>query len=223
MTKVDDAMGTRAQRKAARPGEILEATFQVFLHKGYDGTRIEDVAARLGMTKGTIYFYFATKEDLFSAMVQDFSLALFAEMKNFIASLEGQPSSRLRAFIAFLYRSVNMNPKVLALLRFLIAEGNRFPALIDVHRRHFVEPLFEQCQLLIDDGVASGEFRRAAANQLPDIVLGPILSVAMSKLIEGERRPIDIEQHVNLHCDLLMNGLMKETAKTNHEPRADQS
>jgi AcrR family transcriptional regulator len=140
MTKAE-AMGIRAQRKAARPGEILEATFQVFLHKGYDGTRIEDVAARLGVTKGTIYLYFATKEDLFFAMVQDFSLALFADMTNFIEKLEGLPSTRLSAFIAFLYRSVSMSPKGLALLRFLIAEGIRFPALLDVHRRHFVDPL----------------------------------------------------------------------------------
>lgn len=208
------AMGIRAQRKAARPGEILEATFQVFLHKGYDGTRIEDVAARLGVTKGTIYFYFVTKEDLFSAMVQNFSQALFADLTTFTERLEGPASSRLQAFIAFLYRSVSMSPKGLALLRFLIAEGNRFPALIDAHRRHFVEPLFEQCRLLISAGVASGEFRPAGANQLPDIILGPIMALAMTMLTVGESRPVDIEQYINLHCDLLMNGLMNEAART---------
>jgi AcrR family transcriptional regulator len=207
MTKAQ-AMGIRAQRKAERPGEILEATFQVFLHKGYDGTRIEDVAARLGVTKGTIYFYFATKEDLFSAMVQDFSQALFADITNFTGGLEGLASSRLRAFIGFLYRSVSMSPKGLALLRFLIAEGNRFPALIDAHRGHFVEPTFEQCRLLIAAGVASGEFRPAAVSQLPDIVLGPIMALAMSILTVGGRLPIDIDQYIDLHCDLLMNGLM---------------
>lgn len=165
------------------------------------------------MTKGTIYFYFATKEDLFSAMVQDFSQALFADITNFTKGLEGPASSRLRAFIAFLYRSVSMSSKGLALLRFLIAEGNRFPVLIDTHRKHFVEPTFEQCRCLIEAGVASGEFRSAAASQLPDIVLGPIMALAMSMLTVGGRLPIAIDQYIDLHCDLLMNGLMSEAAR----------
>lgn len=71
MARGNMARSVRARRKFERPGEILEAAFEEFVENGYAGTRLEDVAARAGVTKGTIYFYFESKEDVFASMVRE--------------------------------------------------------------------------------------------------------------------------------------------------------
>ena len=96
----------RARRKAERPGEILDAAFEEFIKRGYAATRLEDVAERAGVTKGTIYFYFETKERVFEEMIRHMSRPMFSELNEFIATLTGPFHTRLRSLIGFLYKRI---------------------------------------------------------------------------------------------------------------------
>ena len=95
------ACGRRQRRKAERPTEILDAAFEEFALNGFAGTRLDDVATRAGITKGTIYLYFGSKEDLFIAALKQMMLPLFENITSLMREPKGQASTILRRHLAF--------------------------------------------------------------------------------------------------------------------------
>jgi AcrR family transcriptional regulator len=204
---MDAGMKKRARRKAERPAEILDAAFEEFVKNGYAATRLEDVAARASVTKGTIYFYFETKERVFDEMVRHKSRALFPELESYARSLEGPYKQRLHALIVFVYGKIAEDRAARETLRFLIAEGSRFPDLVDRHYDEFVEPVIDQFKSVIDGGIAAGEFRASPATAFPEIVMSPALLLSLWSMLFGTRRQIDVAAFTDASIDLLMKGL----------------
>ena len=198
--------GSRAQKKAARPAEILEATFQEFLHKGYEAARVEDIAARLGISKGAVYFYFESKDVLFASMIRDLSARLMDGMAEEAAATQGPARDRLAAFVSWLYQRLTANPRGREILRFLLAEGRRFPDLVDSHYDEFIEPVFALCRGILADGVASGEFKPTAVELRPEVLLSPILATCFDLLMRPHRASLDGEA-LQGYLDALIQGI----------------
>ncbi|KIZ42564.1 MULTISPECIES: TetR/AcrR family transcriptional regulator [Rhodopseudomonas] len=201
--------GIRSQRKAERPAEILEAAFEEFAKNGYVATRIEDVAARVGVTKGTIYFYFGTKERVFTEMVRFKSQALFPDLEKHAATLTGSYAERLNAMMIFMYQRISQDRSSREVLRFLICDGFRFPDLVDKHYDEFIHPMLQRVRDLIDGGIAAGEFRASPATLSAEILISPSLLLSVWSLMFGTRRAIDIECFTKASMDMLMNGIAR--------------
>jgi len=197
----------RERRKAERPGEILDAAFEEFVANGYAATRLEDVARRAGVTKGTIYFYFDTKERVFDEMIRHVSRPQFDELTAFLATLNGPYRTQLHALIVYLYSRFGDERASRETLRFLIAEGARFPDLVERHYQEFMEPLVEHVRALVEAGIAAGEFRDSTARRFPELILSPSLLLDVWRLVFDKKRPIDVDAFVDAQLDLLMNGL----------------
>jgi AcrR family transcriptional regulator len=204
---MDPELNKRARRKAERPAEILDAAFEEFVKSGYAATRLEDVAARACVTKGTIYFYFETKERVFDEMIRHKSQAFFPELGNYAEKLEGSYDKRLRALIVFVYRKIAEDRTSRETLRFLIADGSRFPDLVDRHYEEFVRPVIDQFRKLIEAGVAAGEFRASPASAFTEIVMSPALLLSLWSMLFGTRKQIDVAAFTDASIDLVMNGL----------------
>jgi AcrR family transcriptional regulator len=202
-----EAKKTRARRKAERPTEILDAAFEEFVKNGYAATRLEDVATRAGVTKGTIYFYFETKERVFEAMVRHVSQGFFPDIGDYASKLQGSHASRLQALIGFVYERIADNRMSRETLRFLIAEGTRFPDLVERHHDEFVQPMIDQFQEIIREGIVSGEFRAGPATAFTEIILSPALLLSLWALLFGGRKKIDVAAFTDASIDLLMRGL----------------
>ncbi|WP_431323286.1 TetR/AcrR family transcriptional regulator [Rhizobium sp. YTU87027] len=197
---------TRAEQKARRPVQILDAAFEEFVDRGYVATRVEDIAARIGVTKGTIYVYFETKEQLFEAMIRHISVP-FEDLLATANKLEGTATDRLQKHIGLIYDLMIKDRKLRELIRFVIAEGSRFPQIVDRHHDEFIDPLERQMQSLIDDGVRLGEFRPAPA-AFSDAVVGPAIAFLFFKLLFDERRTLDKTSYIKAHIDLVLHGLL---------------
>ncbi|MBX9468831.1 TetR/AcrR family transcriptional regulator [Rhizobium rhizophilum] len=196
---------TRAEQKALRPIQILDAAFDEFVAHGFSATRVEDIADRIGVTKGTIYVYFPTKEDLFSAMIRHISLPL-EDLLREAGGLQGSHAERLRSFLLLAYGGIAQDRRSRELLRFVISEGSRFRQLIDAHFAEVIEPLLSRTQMILDEGVMAGEFRKSPAANA-DIIVAPILSLMMDQLIHGDRRIVDLSAYVEGHLDLVFSGI----------------
>ncbi len=199
---------TRAEQKARRPVQILDAAFEEFVERGYVATRVEDIATRIGVTKGTIYVYFETKEQLFEAMIRHISTPL----EDLLISgneLKGTAMERLRKNIELIYDLIINDRKLRELMRFVIAEGSRFPHIVDRHHDIFIDPLERQMQSLIDDGVKLGEFRAAPA-AFADAVVAPAIAFLFFKLLFDERRTLDKASYLEAHIDLVLQGLLQK-------------
>jgi AcrR family transcriptional regulator len=204
---MDARLKPRARRKAERPGQILDAAFEEFAKHGYAATRLEDVANRAGVTKGTIYFYFETKERVFNEMIRHVSRSIFPELDSFAATLKGPYSARLHNLIVFVYDRIAEDRTFRETLRFLISEGSRFPDLVDRHYDEFMQPVVERFRELIEAGIAAGEFRPSPAVEFTELIVSPVLLLSFWAMLFAGRRKLDVTGFINANIDLLMNGL----------------
>ncbi len=197
---------TRAEQKALRPTQILEAAFEEFVEHGFTAARVEDIAERVGVTKGTVYVYFPTKEELFAAMIRHIA-APIDDLAKESQHLQGNSAERLKELLLLLYEGLLKDRRLRQILRFVISEGTRFPQVIDTHRDELIEPLLVRIQTILDEGIEAGEFitgPRATAR----IIFAPVVAMAVETLIHGDRRELDIPSFMEAHLDLVMGSLL---------------
>src|SRR6476646_2739104 len=96
VARADDAPARRGRRKEARPGELLDAALDLFVEKGFAATRSEEVAARAGVSKGTLFLYFPSKEELFKAVVRENISGSFDEWNEEFEAFEGTSAEMVR-------------------------------------------------------------------------------------------------------------------------------
>lgn len=205
------AGAVRARRKAERPNEILEAAFEEFALHGYAATRLEDVAARAGVTKGTIYVYFENKERLFEALAHERGKELHARIAPFLDDQSEPTADAIRADLVFLFRACADDRRSQELLRLLISEAVRFPGLVDQHFEGFFVPVLDKLKQRLKRGIESGTFRKTSALEYPELLMAPALSIHIWKLLFAERRPLEVDQYIQTAVDLLLKGLLPST------------
>ncbi len=208
-------MKERARRKAERPGEIIEAAFDAFAERGFAATRMEDVAARAGVTKGAIYFYFETKERLFEEMVDHYSRDMLADAGAMLAVAQGTCAEKLRAFLNFMYGRCACDRRGREMIRFMVSDGKSFPQLVESHHRNFFAPAMGMIAELLAAGVASGDFRPEVLKHGAEIVIAPSVFLTLMRLIFGSNLAIDEEAYIAAHVDLLLNGLLTPAGREN--------
>lgn len=196
---------SRAEQKALRPAQILDAAFEEFVAKGFTATRVEDIAERIGVTKGTVYVYFPTKDDLFTAMLDHIAVS-FGELLAEVKALKGSCQERLHALILLFYDHAVKERRTRELMRFVVSENTRFPQVFDMHYEQFIKPLLDQIQQVIDEGTATGEFRKGPAANA-GVIASPIQAMIVQHLIFNGRQPIDLDTHIEGHLDLVMAAL----------------
>src|SRR5580658_9647124 len=209
MTDVlDPRPETRRRRKAERPQEILEAAFCEFSRNGYATTTLEHVAERAGVTKGTIYVYFESKEHLFISMVREFTKSATETVQGMLENHDASTAELLRAQFSFIYEHIVEDRRRREVLRMLIAEAARFPELADRYHQEILRPCLDMLRQAIRRGMDRGEFRNSAIVDLPQIVIAPIALVDLWMMMFDDRQPLDMKAYFNAHLDLVLNGLL---------------
>lgn len=197
----------RRRRKELRPGEILDAAFEEFAVNGFAATRLDDVARRAGIAKGTIYVYFKNKEQLFRAVVRKLIVPILEQFDAAAVSFSGTTEDLVRQLLSKHYAKVVSNPKARALLRLMVAESSRFPQLAEIYYREVIERGRKIIQRVLARGMESGEFSRAKAADFPQMLMAPAALAVLWMLIFGERHPLDLNAYREAHLDLILNGV----------------
>ncbi|HEY0301929.1 MAG TPA: TetR/AcrR family transcriptional regulator, partial [Rhizomicrobium sp.] len=166
------------RRKQARPGEILDAALKVFAEKGFAAARMEDIAGRAGVTKGTIYLYFESKEAVFKALVREAVGSTLGSVSADAAAFEGPARGKLRLVLTAMARMLIESDKVV-LPKIVIAESANFPWLPQFYRFEVIERGLGLLTSLIERGVARGEFRDLPAAHVARLCIAPVLLAAI--------------------------------------------
>jgi AcrR family transcriptional regulator len=145
------------RRKEARPGEIIAAALACFVERGFAATRLDEVAARAGITKGTLYLYFPSKEELFKAVVRESLVPNLQRLEEAMAASTGSASALLRQAITTI-AAVAASP-VGGIPKLVIAEAGNFPDLARFYLDEVVHRGLRLVRSLLERGVARGEFR----------------------------------------------------------------
>jgi AcrR family transcriptional regulator len=199
------------RRKDARPQEILDAALKVFAERGYAATRMEDIARRAGVTKGTIYLYFESKEAVFKALLAESVGQKIAELGAVARAFDGKTAELLASMLRIIGDFVCNSDRV-ALPKILIAEVGNFPELARYYREHVVDRGLALWTEILDRGVARGEFRPLAGDHVARLCIAPILLAAIWRTVFGpaDPEPYDYNGLIETHIDVLLKGLAAE-------------
>ncbi len=209
MTEVMDPRAeTRRRRKAERPHEILEAAFLEFSRNGYAMTTLDQIAERAGVTKGTIYVYFESKEQLFISMVRELMKATLDTVQDMFERHEGSTADLLRAQFSFIYQHVVEDRRRREVVRMLISEASRFPELANRYHEEIHRPCLDMLEKAIQRGMDRGEIRRSAVTDCPLVIIAPIALVDLWMMMFDDRHPLDLKTYFNAHLELVLNGLL---------------
>ncbi|MCY1668165.1 TetR/AcrR family transcriptional regulator [Rhizobium sp. SL86] len=204
---VEQGPRRRQRRKEARPSEIIDAGLSLFSEHGFAGTRLEDVAKRAGIAKGTVYLYFPSKEALFEAAVKERIVSNMDAMGQLVASFEGTTAELLRRFFETIYTHM-MEGDAGILMRILIGEGARFPHLIELHRKIAMQRGLETMKAMLKRAEARGELRIPAEDIDPRMIVAPLALFAIAKDIFPRDSIGTREDFIRRHCDLMLNGML---------------
>jgi len=190
------------RRKEDRPQEIIEAAFSVFAEKGYAAARVDDVAKRAGVSKGLMYLYFKTKEELFKAVVKSVVVRRVDALVSAVETTELTSEEFIRGPLLEFMKQVPGSP-VAIVIRLLISEGHRHPDLVDYYWDNVVSKGLQAITGFIERGVERGEFRKTAASDQPQLVLAPMM-LSMIWRIVFTRHELDTDKLMETQIDMLL-------------------
>lgn len=168
----------RRRRKEARPGEIVAAALETFVEKGFAATRLDDVAARAGVSKGTVYLYFESKEALFKAAIEA-AMTPAVEAAEALANDGARPAADLlRDFVAGWWSMVG-NTAAGGLPKLLVAESGNFPEIAHWFHESIIRRAQKAMARIIEVGIARGEFRAADADVSARVFFAPMFSYVL--------------------------------------------
>ena len=191
------------RRKEDRPQEITAAAFAAFAEKGYAATRVEEVARRAGVSKGLLYLYFKTKEELFKAVVRSLVIPRIDALTASVDASELSVEEFLRGPFLDFAKKLPGSP-VAIVIRLMIAEGPKHPDLVQFYWDNVISRGLAMINTLLERGVASGEFRRTAVNDMPHLVIMPVVFSVIFKLL-FEKQSLDTDALIEAHIDILIS------------------
>jgi len=197
-----------ARRKEARPAEILDAALKLFAEKGFAGTRMDDIARRAGVTKGTIYLYFENKEAVFKTLVRESIGATLSGVSENVRNFQGPARDLLRMALSAMAHLLTTSDRVV-LPKIIIAESGNFPELARFYRDEIIEKGLGLMSGLIERGIAQGEFRAVPVQHAVRLCVAPVLLGAMwrTTFAQFDAEPYDYKGLIDTHLDVLFRGL----------------
>ena len=193
------------RRKQDRPQEITDAALAAFAEKGYAATRVDDVAKRAGISKGLLYLYFKTKEELFKAVVRSFVVPRIDALTQIIESSELSSEAFLRGPFLDFVKTLPGSP-ISVVIRLMIAEGPKHPDLVQFYWDNVVSRGLGAISELLQRGVQTGEFRKSAVTEQPHLFIMPVLfSVVFNFLFK--KQSLDTSRLIETQIDLLITHL----------------
>lgn len=200
----------RKRRKEARPSELLTAALDLFVERGYAATRLEDVASRAGVSKGTLYLYYENKEALFKAVIQEGIVPVIAENEAIAAQHMGSSFDLMHKLLANWWTKIGLTA-FSGIPKLMVAEARNFPEL----GRYYVENVINRGRALVGSalkrGMESGEFRHIDVETTIDVVIAPILMLLIWRHSMSccEENQGNSQLYLEIHMDLLQRGLCR--------------
>jgi TetR/AcrR family transcriptional regulator len=200
----------RERRKEARPGELLAAALDLFVEKGFAATRSEEVAQRAGVSKGTLFLYFPSKDELFKAVVREHISGTIKEAFGELGQFPGT-SSELVHYMMQQWWERYGNTKASGISKLMMSEAGNFPELSKFYQQEVIIPGHQLIAKVIERGIASGEFRPVDVEYAVFSMLAPIMFLIMWKHSMSGCCPsgetIDPERYLKVQAEIVAQGL----------------
>jgi len=198
------------RRKEDRPAELIAAALAVFVERGFSATKLEDVAKKAGVSKGTVYLYYDSKEALFKAVVRETMVPALHRGEATVREFTGSSKDLLRKLLFAWWDTIGESP-LAGIPKLMMAEAANFPELARFYYEEVIQRGHRLMGSVLERGIASGEFRSVADVKLVvRALISPVLQLATWKhsFALCVREPIDARAFLDTHIDLFLNGVV---------------
>ena len=192
---------SRSERAAERRAAIIEAALDEFVARGFAATRLEDIAKRAGVAKGTIYLHFKDKESMFEELIRTALVPLIGRIAAPPAT-GGSVRDVIEAFAQMFIREVASTRRG-EIIRLIVSEGPRFPAIADFYYREVVSRGLAGMRALIELAVARGEIKHKDLARFPQLLVAPAIVAVVWQSLFSRHAPLDTNEMFRTHLDLI--------------------
>ncbi len=198
----------RKRRKEARPSELLAAAIEAFVEKGYAAARLEDVAARAGVSKGTLYLYYENKEALFKAVIQEGIIPVIAENELIAAQHTGSSFDLLEKLLDNWWAKIGQT-SLAGIPKLIMSEAGNFPELARYYHDNVISRGRSLVGAALRRGMENGEFRQLDIETAIDVIIAPVLMLLIWRFSMASCQPqsSDPRAYLDIHIRLLKQGL----------------
>jgi len=197
------APSNRAERAAERRAAIVEAAMEEFVARGFAATRLDDIAKRAGVAKGTIYLHFKDKESMFEELIRTAIVPVVARL-HALPPPSGSIREALERFARVFIEEIATTRRG-DIVRLIIAEGPRFPAIADFYYREVISRGLTGMRALIELAISRGEIRHPELARFPQIVVAPAIIAVVWKSLFERHSPLDAIEMFRVHLDLIFS------------------
>jgi AcrR family transcriptional regulator len=191
----------RAERAAERRAAIIEAALDEFIARGFTATRVDDIAKRAGVAKGTIYLHFKDKESMFEELIRTAIVPLISRL-HAPPPIGGSIRDAVESFARTFIQEVASTRRG-DIVRLIVAEGPRFPGVADFYYREVVSRGVAAMRALIDVAVARGEIQQKNLAHFPQLLVAPAIVAVIWQSLFNRHAPLDANEMFRVHLDLI--------------------
>ncbi len=208
--KTSGVAAKRERRKEARPGELLNAALDLFVEKGFAATRAEEVAARAGVSKGTLFLYFQSKEELFKAVVRENISGRFTEWRAELDAFEGTSPELLAYCMNSWWERVGIT-RASGITKLMMSEAKNFPELAAFYQQEVIMPGQALIRAILQRGMDRGEFRPMDLDYAVYVVIAPMIFLILSRHSAGiclsSNTELDPQKYIAFQVQTILNGI----------------
>ena len=207
---LNEAKPRWTRRKDARPQELLSAALALFVEHGFAATRLDEVARRAGVSKGTLYLYFENKEELFKAVIRATIVPNIEQSEQLMSSFKGSTAELFREVIGRWCEQIN-TANMAGICKLMFAEASNFPELAQFYHTEVIARKEQMLIKLLQRGVDEGEFRELDLTVMPKIITAPIVMFMLwcNSFNACESHPVVFADYVDSYLSTMLTGLMK--------------
>ncbi len=199
------------RRKDARPGELAAAALELFVERGFAATRLDDVAKRAGVSKGTLYLYFDSKDDLFKAVVREGIVSRIVEFEDRMRAYQGSSADLMTLLVKTWWQKIG-STKLAGITKLMMSEAGNFQELANFYHTEVIVRGLALFTAAIQRGIDAGEFRPIELQHTPHICAAPVLMLMLWRnsfdLCGVEQ--MDPDAYLATHTDILIRGLLAD-------------
>ena len=211
----------RERRKEARPGELLDAALDLFVEKGFAATRVEEVAARAGVSKGTLFLYFSSKEELFKAVVRENISGRFQEWSEEFKTFEGSCAEMVTYCMNVWWDRVGAT-RASGITKLMMSEATNFPDLAVFYQQEVIQPGQQLIRSILQRGIDRGEFRPLDLDYAVYSLIAPMTYLILAKHSGGVCMQNDVEldpkKYIACQLNVILCGIRAASANPVEAP-----
>ncbi|MEM7707899.1 MAG: TetR/AcrR family transcriptional regulator [Pseudomonadota bacterium] len=196
------------RRKDQRPKEIAQAALEVFAERGFAGARVSDVAERAGVSKGLMYLYYKTKQDLLKAVIRGF---IEPRVRDIAAAIEGWNGSAAAFLRGPFLETISQlaASRAVIIIRLMMAEGPNHPDLTKYYYDHVITVGLGALSGLLDRAVEQGEFQTSGIHRYPQLLLAPVVMAAVWQTVFDRHQRLDVKAFLAAHVETAISAMAR--------------